>query len=121
MCGSTWSNPAMTSAFSTSIVRIALVLFFLNATSAFGACCLLPTESDAVAQTPCHQVDNSANKAAAAEPSGDCCLVCLPMLQGANNSKLDAAVHNADVALDHHTAASAGVDPPFRPPIENLS
>ena len=107
----------MKSAISTSLLRLAMVLFFLNATNAFGACCVEPAEADSVKQLPCHQTKVTVEE----KPSGDCCLMCLPLLHAGFSSNLSPFIYQADVKLDDHVLATTGVDPPFRPPITNLS
>ena len=103
---------------SKALPKLAMLLFFLNTATAYGACCLLPGDASVEAQLPCHQVlDDSAD----AEPADDCCLMCISVLQPSVVIEPSVQLNATQTAATTTLPATTGVDPPFRPPIHTLS
>ena len=107
----------MRSRIGKTLLHLAAVLFFLNTATAYGACCFEPREAESQVEMPCHQTEEGAGE----EMAGDCCLLCVPMLQEDNGSQEVVVVHPADLIASITPRATSGVDPPFRPPIQFLS
>ncbi len=68
----------MTNKIGLAVLQIATIVFFLNATFAYGACCLpTPTSNDVASEKmPCHHEDEMTEKTVHAD---DCCLMCVSM------------------------------------------
>lgn len=107
----------MRSRTGKTLLQFAAVLFFLNAATAYGACCSVPTETETQIEMPCHQTEDGAGE----EMSGECCLMCVPMLQTDSGSEVTVVVHPANLTASNTPQVTSGVDPPFRPPIQFLS
>lgn len=122
----------MKSRSGKALIQLAAIVFMLNTTTAYGACCFMfaPGETvlDESAQKilPCHKEVRKENsdtasqpeKAAASSPdmSSDCCLMCVPMLAQAN-AQPPKFTHPVTTAQSFQPAAKHATDPPFRPPI----
>lgn len=107
----------MRSRVGKTLLQLAAVLFFLNTATAYGACCLVSPEPESQVEMPCHQPEEGAGE----ELSGDCCLLCIPMIQADIGTQEVIIVHPADLIASITPPATSGVDPPFRPPIQLLS
>jgi hypothetical protein len=112
--------------------RVAAFVFFLNATFAFGACCLpVPSSENAVAATenavaakpnavaaavemPCHHEEDSDSKS----PHSDGhCLICVSMMVPPTLER-ETAPPTADYAIATRViVVPGGFEPLFRPPI----
>ncbi len=100
------------------ILQAALVAFLLNATLAYGDCCLSFDQSQAEASAPpCHHAET--NKPV--QIDGDCCLSCAPMM-GASTEVTSHVITSRTASPEIEVLlASGGMDPPYRPPIAHLS
>ncbi len=101
-----------------ALPKLAVLLFFLNTATAYGACCLLPADINEDVQLPCHQVlDDSADAVSA----DDCCLMCISVLQPSVVIEPSTQPDATETAATTTLPPTTGVDPPFRPPIHTLS
>jgi hypothetical protein len=111
-----------------ALLQVTALVFVMNAAAAFGACCFsLPDELSgsesivATTQPPCHKSHQSADKPDNSAAQDDCCLLCAPMMGAPDiQRKLAQSTH----IIPTHSSITflvGGVDPPYRPPISNLS
>ncbi len=98
-------------------IQTAAVVFFLNSVSAYGACCLMVSESDTVELPPCHQVQEDDK----VEDNAECCLACVPALQMTSTLDSSVPVLLAQALAGNVPSISSEPDPPYRPPIVILS
>ena len=105
-----------------ALLQIAALVFFLNATSAFGSCCFAMAASDVMdaagMEMPCHQ---TSDKGGDDSNTDDCCFTCMPMM-----ASIDAKISNVPAATTPYIKAmpaliTSSIDPLFRPPITPLS
>lgn len=126
----------MKSRSGKALIQLAAIVFMLNTTTAYGACCFMfaPGETvlDESAQNvlPCHkerhkerQLESNAENshadkadASSTDMSSDCCLMCVPMLAQAKPQP-PKFTHPVTTAQSFQPSAKHATDPPFRPPI----
>ena len=130
------SNRPMTqqSTIARAILRAATLVFFLNTAMVYGNCCVEApaaaepgTAAEPSATLPCHHfddtdhIDDSDSRQMVPVDSEDCCLLCISML-GSTEPLRNATLISQEISVREPALALAtGVDPPFRPPISNLS
>ncbi len=102
-----------------ALLRIAAIVFFLNAAASYGPCCIeMPDSEDVVTNMPCHQTDHDLDKTSSPD---DCCLLCVPMMGPTVTLCKQASTVQAINVQAITLFPTNGVDPPFRPPISLLS
>ncbi|MEM9624547.1 MAG: hypothetical protein AAF993_23100 [Pseudomonadota bacterium] len=121
------------------LTRLVLLLFCVNATSAYGTCCYAAPDDlnspKAQVLPPCHQSESLPEEAGADPHSGShtisghsdggeierCCLVCVSMVcPQVHAVGISAQQHSMALPVAPHVPHS-GIDPPFRPPTDFLS
>ena len=107
----------MSSRLAKVFVQVAVVVFFLNTVSAYGACCLTLPESEASDLPPCHQVQADENL----DEPAECCLACVPALQVASTIDMITVAERAELSVGNTPSITTETDPPYRPPIQRLS
>jgi hypothetical protein len=106
--------------FGKTLLQIATVVFFINAATAYGSCCLvMPASHDSVvSEMPCHQAEDDHDGTSSPD---DCCLLCVSMTGHTYTARY---FNPHEPILDIPATTSfvvATADPPYRPPISHLS
>ena len=104
-----------------AMLQIAAIVFFLNATMAYGACCppMAVPDDDAVMQgMPCHH-DDEVGESDSSSP--ECCLMCVPFMAAPTLDGVAILPSEGYILTSLAIVTPRGFDPPFRPPIIHLS
>ncbi len=97
------------------LLQIVAVVFLLNSTVAFATCYISTTGDTTVKKMPCHPDGDAANQL---NPD-DCCLMCVAIMVSTNTLRTSAPIVHEFFAPVASGVVSAGLDPPFRPPIHH--
>ena len=104
-----------------ALVRVAILMFALNATLAYGSgCCIVEMthEASESMEMPCHEgVDQNQSTSV----SNECCLVCVSMIRPLELVQVFAPAIFLPLNSFLTPPRFSRVDPPFRPPISILS
>ena len=105
---------------SKVLLQIVAIVFVVNATSAFGACCFMtsPEPGMSMVTLPCHQTEDTNE---VGEKAQDCCLLCVPMMGSASFEFESTPQHLLGATRSPLPVLTSNVDPPFRPPINQPS
>jgi hypothetical protein len=96
-------------------------VFFLNTMTAYGACCFEVYSAEAnntqVTTAPCHQPEeNDSSKSGA-----HYCLTCVSITYLEVPLQMVSLTTAKVASVGSESSLSSGIDPPFRPPINQLS
>lgn len=106
----------MATQYSVALLKILVIVFAMNATLSYGACCIEMDLASNEEKMPCHSADNDER-----EDKSKCCSVCVVMVLPLEQVKPIVESLSSKVSAEQVLFISNNVDPPFRPPINHLS
>ncbi len=102
-------------AWQPIFLKLILIVFTLNVTVAYGACCLDTSQEQSEAAMPCHDTE-----AKVSVEDENCCAACFNLPPSSGLHLISEHTHHDSSAPQTFYHINT-LDPPFRPPIQHLS